>query len=125
MVLDLHRDAIEREGGLIVKPTAEIGGEKYAQLMIVSNCDDGTGLLPNWRENLRFAGAFCARIEREYPGLTRPILFSCRKYNQQLSTGALLLEFGSHANTLEEAKRTAEAAGSALAGLLLEGKSNP
>ena len=44
VVLDLHRDAIEREGGLIVKPTAEIGGEKYAQLMIVSNCDDGTGL---------------------------------------------------------------------------------
>jgi len=125
VVLDLHRDAIEREGGLIVKPTAEIGGEKYAQLMIVSNCDDGTGLLPNWRENLRFAGAFCARIEREYPGLTRPILFSYRKYNQQLSTGALLLEFGSHASTLEEAKRTAEAAGSALAGLLLEGKSNP
>ena len=125
VVLDLHRDAIERDGGVIVKPTVEIGGEKYAQLMIVSNCDDGSGLLPNWRENLRFAGAFCSKLEQDYPGITRPILFSCRKYNQQLSTGALLLEFGSHANTLEEAKRTAEAAGRCLAALLLEGKEIP
>ena len=93
--------------------------------MIVSNCDDGSGLLPNWRENLRFAGAFCSKLEQDYPGITRPILFSCRKYNQQLSTGALLLEFGSHANTLEEAKRTAEAAGRCLAALLLEGKEIP
>ncbi len=125
VVLDLHRDAIEREGGLIVKPTAVINGEKYAQLMIVSNCDDDSGLLPNWQQNLSFAAAFCSRIEQEAPGLTRPILFSYRKYNQQLSSGALLLELGSHANTLEEAERTAKAAGDALAGLLLEGMNHP
>lgn len=125
VVLDLHRDALERDGGLIVKPTAVIDGKKYAQLMIVSNCDDDSGLLPNWKENLRFAAAFCQKIEEKTPGLTRPILFSYRKYNQQLSNGALLLEFGSHANTLEEAKNTAQVSGLALAELLLEGSSNP
>lgn len=120
VVLDLHRDAIERDGKVIVKPTLVANGQKYAQLMIISNCDDGSGLIPHWRENLRFAAAFSERLEQNTPGITRPMMFSYRKYNQQLSTGALLLEFGSHANTLEEAKRTAVLAGEALAQVLLE-----
>lgn len=118
VVLDLHRDAIEREGGVIVKPTVELFGQKYAQIMIIANCDDGSGLIPHWRENLRFAAALSDRMERATPNLTRPILFSYRRYNQQLSPGALLLEFGSHANTLEEAKRSAVLAGEALAAVL-------
>lgn len=120
VVLDLHRDAIERDGRVVVKPTLEANGKKYAQLMIISNCDDGSGLIPNWRENFRFAAAFADRLELNTPGITRPMMFSYRKYNQQLSTGALLLEFGSHANTLEEAKNTAVLAGEALAQVLLE-----
>ncbi len=120
VVLDLHRDAIERDGRVIVKPTLEVNGQKYAQLMIISNCDDGSGLIPNWRENLRFAAAFSDRLELNTPGITRPLMFSYRKYNQQLSTGALLLEFGSHANTLDEAKHTAVLVGEALAQVLLE-----
>ena len=115
VVLDLHRDAIEREAGLIVKPTLEYNGERYAQLMLVSNCDDGSGLLPNWKENLKFAAAYSRELEALVPNITRPILFSYRKYNQQLSKGALLLEFGTHANTLEEAQRTARVAAEALA----------
>ena len=122
VVLDVHRDAIEREKGLIVKPTVEYNEKKYAQLMPVSNCDDGSGLLPNWRHNLRLAAAFSAALERKVPGITRPVLFSYRKYNQQLSKGALLLEFGSHANTMEEAKNTARIAGEALAEVLIATK---
>lgn len=118
VVLDIHRDAIEREAGLIIKPAIEHGGERYAQLMLVSNCDDGSGLLPHWQENLRFAAAFSRELEQAVPNITRPILFSYRKYNQQLSNGALLLEFGTHANTLEEAQRTARVAGQALANAL-------
>ncbi|HWP50658.1 MAG TPA: stage II sporulation protein P [Clostridia bacterium] len=120
VVLDLHRDAIERDGKLIVKPTLEENGQKYAQLMIISNCDDGSGLIPNWRENFRFAAALSDKLELNTPGITRPLMFSYRKYNQQLSTGALLLEFGSHANTLDEAKHTAVLTGAALAQVLLE-----
>lgn len=120
VVLDVHRDAIERENSTIVKPTITINGEKYAQLMIISNCDDGSGLIPNWRENLRFAAAFSNKLEKNAKGITRPLLFSYRKYNQQLSTGALLLEFGSHANTLEESKNTARLVGQSLAELLTQ-----
>ncbi|WMJ82657.1 stage II sporulation protein P [Oscillospiraceae bacterium LTW-04] len=120
VVLDLHRDAIERDGKVIVKPTLEVNGKKYAQLMVIANCDDGSGLIPNWHENFRFAAAFSDRLELNTPGITRPLMFSYRKYNQQLSTGALLIEFGSHANTLDEAKNTAVLAGEALAQVLLE-----
>lgn len=120
VVLDLHRDAIERDGKLIVKPTLEANGRKYAQLMVIANCDDGSGLIPNWHENLRFAAALSDRLEQNTPGITRPLMFSYRKYNQQLSTGALLLEFGSHANTLDEAKHTAVLTGEALAQVLLK-----
>ena len=120
VVLDIHRDAIEREGGVVVKPTTIIDGEKYAQVMIISNCDDGSGLIPKWRDNLRFASVFSAKIEENNENITRPILFSHRKYNQQLSTGSLLLEFGSHANTIEESKRTAQKVGEALVQVLTE-----
>lgn len=118
VVLDLHRDAMERENGTIVKPVAMVGGRKAAQVMIISGCDDGTMNMPDWKSNFRFAIAFQDYMESAFPGLTRPVFFSHRKYNQNLSTGALLLEFGSNANTLEEAVYSAELAGQALAELI-------
>ncbi len=47
VVFDVHRDAIERDGGVVVKPTTRVDGKKAAQLMIISNCDDGSGTIPN------------------------------------------------------------------------------
>lgn len=120
VVLDLHRDAMERDDGSIVKAVDVVDGKKAAQIMIISGCDDGTMNMPNWRQNFRFAIALQDYMESAYPGLTRPILFSYRKYNQNLSTGALLLEFGSNANTLEESVYSAELAGQALADLILD-----
>jgi stage II sporulation protein P len=119
-VLDLHRDAMEREGGVIVKPVAEVEGARLAQIMIIAGCDDGTMNMPNWPENLRLAAAWQNVMERDYPGLTRPVLFSYRKYNQDLSPGALLVEFGTNANTLEESVRSAELAAKSLAALIRE-----
>lgn len=119
VVLDLHRDAMERENAAIVKPVAEIDGQKAAQVMIISACDDDGNLgVPEFRENLRFAAVFQSYMESAYPELTRPVLFSYRKYNMDLTTGSLLLEFGSNANTLEEAVYAAQLAGQALAELI-------
>lgn len=118
IVLDLHRDAMERENQTIVKPVVEIAGKKAAQIMIVAGADNGSMGMEHWRQNMRFACDFQNAMERNYPQLTRPILLSHRKYNQHLSTGALLVEFGSNANTLEEAIYSAEMAGYALAELI-------
>lgn len=44
-------------------------------------------------------------------------MFCYRRYNQHLSRGALLLEIGSHGNTLEEATYSAELVGKSLVSL--------
>lgn len=117
IVLDLHRDAMQREDA-IIKPVAMVDGKKAAQIMIIAACDDGAMNIPNWRENLRFAAAFQDYMEQYYPELTKPVFFCCRKYNMDLTTGSLLLEFGSNANTLDEALYSAQMAGQALSNLL-------
>ncbi|GHU79728.1 hypothetical protein FACS1894191_3200 [Clostridia bacterium] len=117
VVLDLHRDAMQREDA-IVKPVAAVNGKKAAQVMIIAACDDGGMGIPKWRENLRFAAAFQDYMERGYPQLTKPVFLCYRKYNMDLTTGSLLLEFGSNANTLEEAVYSAQMAGEALSGLI-------
>lgn len=116
VVIDVHRDAIEKEGA-VVAPVAGIEGEKAAQVMLICGCDKN-GNLPNFRQNLRFAAAWQERMETLYPGLTRPVLFDYRYYNQDLTTGSLLIEVGGHGNTLQEAVTSGRLAGQALAALL-------
>ena len=125
VVLDVHRDAVQREEDLIVKPVAEIGGKKAAQLMIITGSDDGTMDIPHWQENLQFAAQLQNAIETDWPHLTRPIFFCYRKYNMDLTTGSLLLEVGTQANTLEEATYTARLVGRSLARLLNENRQPP
>ena len=108
VLLDIHRDAILYSDISIAKTVAVVNGKKAAQLMIIAPYDDGTLNLPQWRENFRFAAALADAIEEKYPNLCRPIFFCSRSYNYACSDGALLLEFGTNGNTLEEAKYTAE-----------------
>ena len=120
VALDIHRDAIQREETL-VKPVTVIDGEKVAQLMIVAGCDDNGSLnIPTWKDNLRFGARIQDAIESKYPGLCRPLFFTNRKYNQHLTNASLLLEVGSHGNTLEEAKRCGRMAGDAIGAYLAE-----
>ena len=121
VLLDIHRDAILYSDTSIAKTTALIDGKKAAQLMIIAPYDDGTLGIPNWRENFRFAVALTDAIESAYPGLTRPVFFCSRSYNFACSDGALLLEFGTNGNTLEEAQYTARLIAPILAAVLQDG----
>ncbi len=118
IVLDIHRDAIERDNGTRIKPTTTVNGKKAAQLMIISGCDDGSMDMPNWRENLKFSAALQNQLESDYPTITRPVLFCYRKYNQNLTTGSILVEVGGHANSLDEALYSARLLGESLSKLL-------
>ena len=120
VVLDVHRDAIENDQGLRTKPTVEVDGKKAAQVMIISGCDDGSGNLPNWKENLRFAARIQSQCAQIHPNLMRPLFFCYRNYNQALTKGSLLVEVGGHANTLEEACYSGALFGKALANTLKE-----
>lgn len=117
VILDVHRDALEADGTRI-KPVCEVEGEQAAQVMIIAGCDNGgTVSLPHWQDNLKFAAAWETAMESAYPGLTRPVLCAYRFYNQDVTTGSLLIEVGGHANTLTEAVRAGEYAARALAAL--------
>lgn len=117
LILDVHRDGIQRDATTIVKPATEIDGEPAAQIMILCGSDPGVG---DWGENLRTAAAVTNLLESRYPTLTRPIYFSTGRYNMNLSGGTILLEFGSQANTLEEALTSARLTGQALGEWLQE-----
>lgn len=118
VVLDVHRDAIENDAGARMAPVVEINGRKAAQVMLICGCDNGSTVsLPNWRQNLRFAAAWESAMEGMYPGFTRPVLFSYRFYNQDLTTGSLLIEIGTHGNNLNEALYAGQLAANALVSL--------
>ncbi len=114
IVLDIHRDAVERNGNIIA-PTATINGTEYAQIMIISGRDNGYMNMPNYRENLKFATMVQNTVAQMYPGMARPVLFDYRNYNQQLTTGSILVEIGTHGSTLTQAKNSAAAFARSLA----------
>ena len=118
VVLDVHRDAIEKNGAAVAAVNGE-GADKTAQVMLICGCDKG-GNLPNFSQNLAFAAAWQNRMEADTPGLTRPVLFDYRFYNQDLSPGSLLIEVGGHGNTLSQAIAAGQRAAQSLAALLLQ-----
>ncbi|MEG1028225.1 MAG: stage II sporulation protein P, partial [Oscillospiraceae bacterium] len=114
IVLDIHRDAIVPDNNSIIAPVCTINGEKYAQVMIISGYDDGTMNMPKCMENLKLACLIQSQMEKDYPTLTRPILFDYRKYNQDLTTGSLLIEVGGHGNTLQEVQNSGKLIGKSI-----------
>ncbi len=118
VVLDVHRDAIQNKNGVRSSPVVEIGGKRAAQIMIVSGCDDETMDMPNYMKNFRLASLFQQQIESDNAGLTRPILFDYRNYNQHLTTGSLLFEIGAHSNSIDEVIYSGELVGKSLAAAL-------
>ncbi len=119
IVLDVHRDAIQLDNGVKMKPTAVINGKKVAQIMIITGAQEkAIKNYPNWEYNLRFAVKLQKTAEDLYPGLMRPVFFCTRKYNMDMTKCSLLLEMGSDVNTLDEAAYSGRLIGSALATLM-------
>ncbi len=117
VVLDVHRDAII-SGDTATAPVAEINGKTAAQVMIINGCANNNINYPDFFKNLKFAADLENQVEKDYKGLTRPLLFDYRKYNQHLTTGSILLEIGGHANTFSEALYSGELIGDSLGKLL-------
>lgn len=119
VVLDLHRDAVSSGESDKVKLVTEINGKKAAQVMLVMGSQSGkTTNFPNWQENLKLAVKLQQTLETKFPTLARPISLTSSNYNESLTTGSLLIEFGTDANTLEEAQYSADMVGQALAELM-------
>lgn len=108
LVLDLHRDAAEDENGNQKRSTVTVEGESCARLMMVMGSDKGNLSFPQWEQNLALAVKLQACLEQKYEGLCKPIQLVTSRYNQDLSTGALLIEVGTAGNTHREALTAAE-----------------
>lgn len=108
MVLDLHRDAAQDDAGNQVRHTVQTDRGEAAQLMLVMGSDSGVLTHEQWQKNLSLAVKLQAQLEGNCPGLCRPIQLRSSRYNQDLSTGALLIEVGSAGNTRQEALLAAD-----------------
>ena len=117
LVLDVHRDAIG-DASTVYKTCA--AGSGTAQIMLVCGTDEYLEH-PLWRENLKLALAMQAAAMSANGALMRPIHLAPERYNQQYTTGSLIIEVGTNGNTLSEALAAAElfgrAAGEMLASL--------
>ena len=95
-----------------------------AQVMLVCGTDEYLEH-PLWRENLKLALSMQAAAVAADGALMRPIHLAPERYNQQYTTGSLIIEVGTNGNTLSEALAAAElfgrAAGEMLASLAAPG----
>ncbi len=121
VVLDIHRDAINRSTSEKLKPTAVIDGKKAAQMMIITSvCNSKTAPHPDWEQNLRFALRLHSTLNTQYEGIMRPMYLVDSRYNEHLTHGSLLIEVGSEANTIDEATYSGELLGKGLSKVLSE-----
>lgn len=117
-VLDIHRDALERSDGSILRPVVAGEAGNAAQVMLVVGTDELGGNHPLWQQNLALALRLQGRLEESCPGITRAVNLRSATFNQQYTSGSLLIETGSTGNTLAEAKKSAEIVANALADLI-------
>lgn len=106
-VFDIHRDALLSSDGEYLAPTFSVGDDSIAEVMLVIGTDAAGAYHPEWKQNLTFALDLQSHMLSSYPGMARGYNLRTASFNQQLSDGFLLVEVGSCANTLAEAKRAA------------------
>lgn len=109
MVLDVHRDALELTDSVQLSTHAQVDGQASSQLMLVMGTDAGGLYHPQWQENLSVAVKLQVLLEREYPGICRPMHLRTERFNQDLSGAGMIVEVGAAGDTLEEALVAARA----------------
>lgn len=102
LVIDLHRDSAELEDGTQWATKATVNGEPSAQIMLVLGTDRYY-THPNYEQNLSIALKLHAIMEKTHEGVTRPLDLRRQRFNQDLSTGAIIAEIGAAGNTYQEA----------------------
>lgn len=102
LVLDLHRDASGDEDNQMTT-SAIVNGVPSAQLMLVVGTNASGLSHPDWEENLALALKLHVQLERTAPGICRYVNLRSQRFNQDMSTGALLVEVGAAGNSHQEA----------------------
>lgn len=114
-ILDIHRDAITNADGIGIRPLSVENDTEYAQLMFVVGTDHGGSGHTEWETNLALAARLQSSIHADHPSLMRDINLRSASFNAQYAPGALLIEAGAACSSLEEAVRSIEILGEAMA----------
>ena len=127
IIIDLHRDAFNAS---ISPNTVTINSVKAARVMFVIGTGEGkTGvgfsLRPDWKVNLALAQAVNDNLKKLDTQLSRDISIKTGRYNQHLSSGAILIEVGNNMNTLDEVLATVPFLAQAIADALDKMPSTP
>lgn len=105
MVLDVHRDSLSSSDGTRYKLVAGDGESSQIMFVVGSNA-----LLKhdNWLSNLSFALKLQKEAMARYEDFVRPISISKNRYNEHMTPYSLIVECGTEANTLPEARKSAK-----------------
>ena len=106
LILDVHRDAYS--GAYNGSNCVQYEGKDAAYVMMLVGKGTGTtgsgfDERPDWPKNLEFAQRITDEMNALAPGAAREVKIKTGRFNQHVSTGALLIEVGNNRNTLEEA----------------------
>ncbi len=119
-IFDVHRDAIAGSSGDLVKPVCLVNGKPSAQVMLLVGTNEKGADHPDWEQNLSVAVRLQQKLTTKYDRFARPINIRGASFNEQYRPGFLLIEIGSAANSLSEAKNAASALADTIAELILE-----
>lgn len=108
-LFDVHRDAAPPEAYRKV-----VNGKTIAQMIFVIGNQN-----PNYQANLAYAKQLRDAANNKYPGLSKGILVTGGRFNQDLAPRDVLLEFGAHTNSRESAQRAATMFADATASTIL------
>ena len=70
--------------------------------------DHGGSGHTGWQDNLALAARLQKDLNGQYPSLMRDINLRSASFNEQYTSGSLLVEIGSCASAIDEVKRAAE-----------------
>jgi len=102
IVFDVHRDSITGPDGSQLRTIAQIDDVTSSQIMLVVGTNYAGLNHPLWRENMSFALKLQNEMNVLFPSLARPVFVSEFRFNQQATTGSLIIEVGSAGNSLTE-----------------------
>ena len=105
-IIDVHRDAYS--GPYNGANAVERDGEQLAYVMLLigkgtGSTGSGFDARPDWPTNLALAEEITEEMNALAPGITREVKIKTGRFNQHVSSGAVLIEVGNNRNTLDEA----------------------
>lgn len=98
VMIDIHRDGIPNASYY----RREVSGQQVAATRLVVGRQNA-----NRGVNFEFAKQIKAAADKLHPGLVREIFWARGNYNQDLAPRSILIEFGTHKNSLDNAVRGA------------------